>query len=86
MPKNNETIQEKQMSKNNETIQEEVKTEENKNVELTLQDLQNLKEIIDVASARGAFKPKEMMAVGHVYTKLENFLLAAANQKQDEEE
>lgn len=64
---------------------EKTMEEESKQVELTLQDLQNLKEIVDVASARGAFKPKEMVAVGSVYTKLENFLLSLANQKQLEE-
>lgn len=59
--------------------------ENNSSVELNVQDLQNLKEIIDVASTRGAFRPKEMMAVGAVYTKLENFLMAvAAQQKQGE--
>ena len=44
--------------------------------DLTVQDLQALKNIIDVASSRGAFKPNEMMAVGSVYTKLETFLKA----------
>lgn len=59
--------------------------ENNSSVELNVQDLQNLKEIIDVASTRGAFRPKEMMVVGAVYTKLENFLMAvAAQQKQGE--
>jgi hypothetical protein len=41
---------------------------------LTVQDLQSLKAIIDVASSRGAFKPNEMVAVGQTYTKLEQFL------------
>lgn len=51
--------------------------------DLTVQDLQSLKAIIDVASQRGAFKPNEMMTVGQVYTKLEEFLAAvAAQQKQ----
>lgn len=63
----------------------ETTEQDNQNVELNIQDLQNLKEIIDVASARGAFRPKEMMAVGSVYNKLENFLMAvAAQQKQGE--
>lgn len=48
--------------------------------DLTLQDLQSLKSIIDVASQRGAFKPNEMMAVGATYTKLEQFLLAVSQQ------
>jgi len=41
---------------------------------LTVQDLQSLKAIIDVASSRGAFKPNEMIAVGQTYNKLEQFL------------
>ncbi len=44
--------------------------------DLSVQDLQGLKTIIDVASSRGAFKPNEMMSVGQVYGKLEAFLSA----------
>ena len=50
------------------------------NPELTVQDLGNLKQIIDVASQRGAFKPNEMMTVGQTYNKLETFLNAVAAQ------
>jgi hypothetical protein len=46
--------------------------------DLTVQDLQALKSIIDVASQRGAFKPNEMMTVGQTYAKLEAFLAAVA--------
>jgi len=46
--------------------------------ELTISDLNALKQIIDVASQRGAFKPNEMMTVGSTYTKLETFLAAVA--------
>ena len=46
--------------------------------DLTVQDLQNLKSIIDVASQRGAFKPNEMMTVGQTYSKLEVFLEAVS--------
>ena len=49
--------------------------------DLTVQDLQALKSIIDVASQRGAFKPNEMMTVGQTYSKLETFLAAVANQQ-----
>ena len=48
--------------------------------DLTVQDLNALKSIIDVASSRGAFKPNEMMTVGQVYTKLEQFLAAVSQQ------
>ena len=45
--------------------------------ELTLNDLNAMKIIIDIASSRGAFKPNEMVPVGTVYNKLEKFLAAA---------
>jgi len=50
--------------------------------DLTVQDLQALKNIIDVASQRGAFKPNEMVTVGQTYGKLEQFLGAVAAQQQ----
>jgi len=51
------------------------------NVELSVADLQALRQIIDVASSRGAFKTSEMTAVGTVYTKLDTFLNAVAAQQ-----
>ena len=49
--------------------------------ELTITDLNALKQIIDVASQRGAFKPNEMMTIGSTYNKLETFLSAVAAQQ-----
>lgn len=49
--------------------------------DLTVQDLNALKSIIDVASQRGAFKPNEMVTVGQAYGKLEQFLAAVASQQ-----
>ena len=49
--------------------------------ELTISDLNALKQIIDVASQRGAFKPNEMVTVGSTYTKLETFLTAVSQQQ-----
>lgn len=49
--------------------------------ELTVQDLQALKNIIDVSTQRGAFKGNELMSVGQVYNKLEAFLGAVAQQQ-----
>jgi hypothetical protein len=43
-------------------------------MDLTVNDLNNIKQIIDVASSRGAFRPNEMTTIGQVYTKLEAFL------------
>ena len=56
-------------------------TSEAQTPDLTIQDLQSLKSIIDVASQRGAFKPNEMMTVGQTYSKLETFLAAVAQQQ-----
>jgi len=56
-------------------------TSEAQGPDLTVQDLQSLKSIIDVASQRGAFKPNEMMTVGQTYSKLETFLAAVAQQQ-----
>lgn len=50
--------------------------------ELTVSDLNAIKQIIDVASQRGAFKPNEMMVVGQTYNKLEAFLGAVSQQQQ----
>jgi hypothetical protein len=41
-----------------------------------------MKQIIDVASSRGAFKPGEMVAVGQTYNKLATFLENVAKQSQ----
>jgi hypothetical protein len=49
--------------------------------ELTINDLNAMKVIIDIASSRGAFKPNEMVAVGQTYNKLETFLNAVAAQQ-----
>lgn len=69
------------MSKDNnvEETQPEVPVEQ-QGPDLTVQDLQALKSIIDVASQRGAFRPNEMMTVGQTYSKLEQFLNAVAQQ------
>lgn len=54
---------------------------EEQSPELTVQDLGAIKQIIDVASQRGAFKPNEMVVVGTTYSKLELFLNAVASQQ-----
>lgn len=46
--------------------------------DLNINDLNAIKQIIDVASSRGAFKANEMEAVGKVYNKLSNFLAQVA--------
>lgn len=50
--------------------------------ELNISDLNAMKQIIDIASARGAFKPNEMLVVGQTYSKLTTFLDAVAKQAE----
>lgn len=50
--------------------------------DLSVNDLNAMKVIIDIASSRGAFKPNEMVAVGQTYTKLTGFLDAVAAQQK----
>lgn len=52
--------------------------------DLTVNDLNAMKVIIDIASSRGAFKPNEMVAVGQTYTKLTAFLDAVSAQSQQQ--
>lgn len=52
-------------------------------VDLTVQDLNVLRTVIDVATQRGAFKANELAAVGQTYNKLDTFL--GSIQKQQEE-
>lgn len=48
------------------------------NNDLNISDLASMKQIIDIASSRGAFKAGEMEAIGKVYNKLSNFLAQVA--------
>jgi len=52
--------------------------------ELTVSDLHLLRQVIDVASQRGAFKPNEMVNVGTIYNKLEAFLSAVKDTNQQQ--
>ena len=63
----------------------EEQTQTDPNV-LTIQDLATMKGIIDVASERSAFKPKEMAAVGIIYNKLELFLNNVEEQQKQAKE
>ena len=49
-------------------------------VDLTVQDLTNIKRIIDLVAQRGAFVPSEFTSVGSVYDKLATFLETVAKQ------
>lgn len=56
------------------------------NAELTVTDLNAIKQIIDVASSRGAFRANEMAVVGQTYNKLESFLGAVQTQQEPKKE
>ena len=47
---------------------------DNTNTQITISDLAKIKELIDLACARGAFRGDEMTSVGEVYDKLTGFL------------
>ena len=50
--------------------------------ELTINDLNALRTIIDVATTRGAFKASEMESIGKVYNRLNTFLETVAPPQQ----
>jgi|TARA_B110000503_G_scaffold61280_1_gene97264 hypothetical protein len=56
------------------------------NKEITIADLGLLRNIIDLASTRGAFRAAEMKDVGEVYNKLSAFLEAVVAQAKAQEE
>lgn len=52
---------------------------------ITVTDLVALRDIINLAAERGAFRAEEMLDIGTVYTKLTNFLEAVVAQAQEQE-
>jgi hypothetical protein len=58
---------------------------EEKSLELTVNDLQLLRQSIEVATSRGAFKAAEMLTVGTVFNKLETSLAAVAKQQSSQQ-
>lgn len=50
--------------------------------DLSINDLNAMKVIIDIASSRGAFKPNEMAVVGTTYNKLTAFLDSVSKQSE----
>jgi len=53
---------------------------------ITVADLNLLRNIIDLASRRGAFQASEMKQIGEVYDKLNQFLETVVAQAQAQEE
>jgi hypothetical protein len=54
--------------------------------QITLVDLQNLLQVIDVAAQRGAFRGNELTSVGAVRDKLAAFLEAALPKEESTDE
>lgn len=52
---------------------------------ITIADLAVIKNIIDVAAERGAFRAPEMQTVGEIYNKLTAFLEMAVAQAENEQ-
>jgi hypothetical protein len=53
---------------------------------ITIADLNLLKNIIDLAATRGAFRAAEMTEIGEVYNKLSEFLNAVVEQAKAQQE
>ena len=53
--------------------------------DITVADLDMLRQIVDLASSRGAFRGAELSQVGEVYNKLTRFLELAVAQTQTQE-
>ena len=60
------------------TLKREGPEGEELSTDITLGDFQIILNLIDLASARGAFRGGELTPVGNVYTKLETFLRQTA--------
>jgi hypothetical protein len=64
----------------------ESSTEEGAPINLSLQDLNGLLTVVDLASSRGAFRGAELTQVGAVYDKLFTFLKAVSDANNEEGE
>ena len=55
------------------------------NAQLTITDMMSIRNIIDAACSRGAFKANEMRSIGELYDKLNAFVESAQAQAQAEQ-
>jgi hypothetical protein len=53
---------------------------------INITDLVSIRNVINLAAERGAYKAEEMLEVGTVYAKLNNFLEAVIAQAQAQEQ
>jgi hypothetical protein len=65
-----------------ETAQPEQAAEAQPSADLNVNDLVAVRNIIDVASQRGAFKAAELEMVGKVYNKLNTFLESVGKKQE----
>jgi hypothetical protein len=74
--------------KEEEVVEEVSQTEAPEDTSISLNDLQVLANIVDLATQRGAFRGNELTQVGQVFDKLSTFLaqVAAAQAEQTGEE
>jgi hypothetical protein len=63
-----------------------LQTQNDQPLNITLADLDLIRQIIDLASSRGTFKGPELSDIGGIYNKLTAFLNLAAAQLQAEQE
>ena len=59
---------------------------DNQEINLSIADIAMLKEIVEVASQRGAFKADELTQVGAVYDRVTQWLTAVTEQNEPNEE
>lgn len=52
------------------------------NVSLSIEDLSNIRDVIDLACTRGAYRGDEMFQIGSLYNKLDTFIQAVTLQGQ----
>lgn len=81
--KNNSNTESVEQETNTSSLESSTGTSssEEPQAELTINDIGIMKNIIDIVSARGAFKPAEMVAVGQTYARITAFLDQVSKQQ-----
>jgi hypothetical protein len=54
-----------------------------KQIELTIADIINVRNLIDVVTTRGAFKANELTSVGQLFDKINAFVVAATKKPEE---
>ena len=78
------SVVETTVSQPEDTTEEQATTEKTE-PELTLGDLTMLRNIVDLASSRGAFRGNELEVIGKAFNKLNTFLNAVAPKTEESE-